>query len=170
MRRKRADDMTTHGYLFHGLNVTISGGAQVQAALGARLGQFPSGRLEGRPELRFDFVKTTGSQPVVRPAGVGRSILEVGAGEVVYFDDLEQLYLDFPGFGRSLCDVRSRHVTVWHTESAAEDAWLLSHPFFTIALTELLKREGLFMVMRRAWRWGAKGCWWLATAVRAKRR
>jgi len=149
--------MTSHGYLFHGLNLTITGGAEVQAALGARLGQFPSGRLQGRPDLRFDFVKMTGSQPVVRPAGVGRPILEVGAGEVVYFDDLEQLYLDFPGCGRSLCDVRNRHATVWYSESAAADAWLLSHPFFTISLTELLKREGLFMVHAAGLAVGRKG-------------
>jgi hypothetical protein len=149
--------MTTRGYQFHGLNVTITGDEVVQAALDARLGQFPQGRLEGRPDLRFDFVKTAGSRGADRPDGAGRSILEVGAGEVLYFDDLDQLYIEFADCGRSLCDIQGRHATVWYAEAAEEDGWVLSHPFFTIALTEMLKREGLHMMHAAGLTVGRKG-------------
>jgi len=149
--------MTTRGYLFHGVNVLISGEAEIQAALEARLGQFPTGRREGRPDLHFNFVNTGGSQTAARPAGPGRSILEAPEGEVTYFDGLDQLYIEFAGCGRSLCDLKSRGVTVWYPQSATGDAWLLSHPFFTIALAEMLKREGLFMVHAAGLAVGGKG-------------
>ena len=68
-----------------------------------------------------------------RPAGAGRPVLAFGQGEVVYFDDSEQLYFEVPGRGQALCEATSRRLRVAYPEGAG-DLWLLSHPFLTIAL------------------------------------
>jgi hypothetical protein len=138
--------MATRGYFFHGVNVFVAGGPEAQAAVEARLGLFPAAKNKAPSELHFEFIRTKGNPPPAKPTGRGRAILEVECGEVLYFDESDELYLEFPGRGQSRCDMKSRVVTVWYPDSVAGDARLLGHSYFTIALAELLKREGLFMV------------------------
>jgi hypothetical protein len=140
--------MTTHSYRLHDFNLSVSGEEAVLTALRARLGRFPAGRPRDEAGLRFEFhrVPETGRHRVERPAGPGRPVLETGLSETVYFDARQQLYLEVPGRGRALCDFNSRRVHVSYSQAEAGDSWLLSHPFFTIPLAELLKRMGLYMV------------------------
>jgi hypothetical protein len=140
--------MNTRAYLFHGLRLRVSGGKAVLANLHARLGRFPEQTHHGAADLQFEFhhVGDASHHTVARPAGVGRSVLEPGLGELVYFDQTQLLYLEIPGHGRALCDARSGRVQVSYPRAAGKDLWLLSHPLFTIPLAELLKRRGLYML------------------------
>ena len=140
--------MTTYAYSFHGLNLIVCGEEAVLTALHARLGRFPAGNTQEAADLHFEFHKVadTSRHVVQRPAGPGRSVFDPGLGESAYFDASQQLYLEVPGRGRALCDVKSRRVRISYPESEACDPWLLAHLFFTIPLAELLKRFGLYMV------------------------
>jgi hypothetical protein len=140
--------MTACAYSFHDLNLIVRGEEAVLTALHARLGRFPAGNPQAAADLHFEFHKVAdASRHIVhRPAGPGRPVFDPGLGELAYFDELEQFYLEVPGRGRALCDVKTRRVCVSYPESEASDPWLLAHLFFTIPLAELLKRLGLYMV------------------------
>ena len=140
--------MTTRAYSFHGLHLSLSGEQSVLSALHARLGRFPAQTASGAADLSFEFhnVGDASRHVVTRPTGAGRSVLEPGRGEAVYFDESQELYLDIPGHGRALCDAQTSRVQVSYPGAAEKGLWFLSHPLFTIPLAELLKRRGLYMV------------------------
>jgi hypothetical protein len=141
--------MNACAYSFHGLNLIVRGEDAVLTALHARLGRFsPGNTQEEAAGLHFEFHKVADdSRHVInRPPGPGRRVFDPGLGELAYFDESQQLYLEVPERGRALCDVNSRRVHVSYPESEASDPWLLAHLFFTVPLAELLKRRGLYMV------------------------
>ena len=140
--------MNTHAYLFHGLKLAISGEEVILTALELRLGQFPAAKPGTPSHLRFEFRKVPdpSHHAIQQPAGPHRRVLDMRGGQVLYFAASHQLYIDFPGRGRALCGLESGEVRVSYPESEAGDAGLLAHPCFTIALAELLKRHGLYMV------------------------
>lgn len=140
--------MTTKSYLVHGLQVDISAEASVLAAIHARLGQFPAGAAKDLPQLRFEFrrLKTAGDSPVTRPAGEGRSVLDIGRGEVAYFPEADQLYMDLEDGLRVLCDFHTNHALITYEEAGDASDWVLSHVCLTIPLSELLKRHGFYML------------------------
>ena len=98
--------MTIRAYSFHGWNLRVSAEAPVHDALHARLGRFPVGEPHDVAGLHLEFqpVTKTGGTELRRPAGAGRPVLAFGQGEVVYFDDSEQLYFEVPGRGQALCE------------------------------------------------------------------
>ena len=140
--------MTTRAYSVHGLHLSLSAEDSVSTALHARLGCFPVLAAQGAADLSFEFhhVEDASHHVVARPAGAGRSVLEPGLGNLVYFDQSQELYLDIPPQGRALCDIRARRVQVSYPGATEKGLWFLSHPLFTIPLAELLKRRGLYMV------------------------
>ena len=135
-------------YDFHGLTLSIAAEADVQAALRARLGRFPAGRLAGAPHLHFEFLPAAGATPrrLERPAGPGRTIMDLTAGAVEYFEASQQLYVDLAGRGQARCDIQARRVEIACPAADPERVWICAHLLFTIPLAELLKREGLYMV------------------------
>jgi hypothetical protein len=151
--------MNARAYSFHDLNLIILGEDAVLTALQARLGRFPAGDMQAAADLHFEFHKVADDRRHVvrRPAGPGRPVFDPGLGELAYFDESQQLYLEVPGRGRALCHVKSRRVQVSYTESEASDPWLLAHLFFTVPLAELLKRLGLYMVHAAGLAVGGKG-------------
>ena len=139
--------MTTHSYLLHGLPLDILAEAPVLAALHSRLGRFPAGPAAGGPRLSFEFRPlAAGGQPVVRPAGAARRVLDLGQGEVAYFGDSDQFYMDFGEHGQVLCEPGTGRVLVSYQVVDETTDWFLSHVCFTVPLAELLKRHGLYMV------------------------
>ena len=151
--------MTSCAYSVHDLNLIVRGEEAVLTALQARLGRFPVGDIQEAADLHFEFHKVADdSRHVVRrPAGPGRPVFDPGLGELAYFDESQQLYLEVPGRGRALCDVKSHRVQISYPESEASDPWLLAHLFFTVPLAELLKRRGLYMVHAAGLAVGGKG-------------
>jgi hypothetical protein len=140
--------MNTCSYELHGLKLTISGEDKVLTALKHRLGHFPAAEPGPPPHLRFEFHARTDPSPpgIQRPPGPQRRVLELQGGEVLYLDAAQQLYIDYPGRAGARCDMETGHVWVSYSEAEAANVGLLSHPFFTIPLAELLKRHGLYMV------------------------
>lgn len=140
--------MTTHSYLVHGLQLTLTAEDTVLAALQARLGRFPAGTDARLPQLRFVFyqVSDPGRLPVARPAGTSRSVLDLELGEATYYDKTDQFYMDFGKQGQVLGELGPGRVLVSYQAVNETTDWFLSHVCFTAPLTELLKRRGLYMV------------------------
>lgn len=138
----------TRSYWFHGMNLVISGPPSILTALHSRLGRFPAGALTGKAHLRFDYqvVSDVSRYGIHRPNGSARPVLELPRGEVLYFEDRQLLYLDFPGHARALCDAKTGQVYVQSPNVDANPNWVLSHPLFTIPLADLSKRQGLYLV------------------------
>jgi hypothetical protein len=129
------------------LNLGLAGETRVLDAVHSRLRWFPAGFAHRDFDLHFEYVRDANASPGVasRPAGNGRVILEFGNSQALYFDGPQRLYLDAGSHGRMLCDVPTRRVTIAYPQSEEADPWLLSHPFFTVPLAELLKRLELYM-------------------------
>jgi hypothetical protein len=139
--------MTTEHYSFHGLNLSLSGRRPVLEALHSRLGRFPGGRPGEAWDARFEFVREgeAEAQAARRPGALGRSILDLGPHQALYFDGPEQLYLEVERRARAVCDLKTRQATIAYEAGEEAELWLLSHLFFTVPLAELLKRRGLYM-------------------------
>jgi hypothetical protein len=140
--------MKSRTYLFHGLKLAVCGEERILAALARRLGQFPAADPAQPSHLRFTFhaVPDPASHRVSLPPGVNRSVLDLPGARALYFEATRQLYLDFSGRARVLCDTEGGDVCVSYLESEADSPFLLTHPCFIIPLSELLKRRGLYMV------------------------
>ncbi len=140
--------MKSQAYLFHGLKLSVRGEDRILAALACRLGQFPVADPASPGDLRFAFhpVPDLASHRVCLPPGPNRAVLDLPGAQVLYLEAAHQLYLDFSGCARVLCDTESGDVCVSYLESAADHAALLAYPCLTIPLSELLKRRGLYMV------------------------
>lgn len=136
-----------HCYEVHGIGLLASFDQPALAsALQARLRQF-SACAESEPDLIFQFfcVADDGPHWIERPAGRPRRISEPKAGEIVYFEESDQIYLDCAGV-RLLCEPGRGRVQVSIRQSEAANHWLISHPLFTLPLIESLKRRGRFSV------------------------
>lgn len=138
----------SRSFRFHGLWVRIAAAADVLAALGARLAEFPELAAVEVPAMRFEFhpFEHARSRAVQRPVGQGRSVVDLVSGSVEYFEKPDELFVDFGARGRALCALRTREVWVAYPGNDPRSVWLCSHPLFTIPLAELLKRAGLYMV------------------------
>jgi len=89
------------------------------------------------------------SHAVGRPEGRWRPVYDSPAGEVLYSDLLDCLYMTYEDRARLLCDPRhgtSRLSLVRSDAAASETEWLASHPLFTLPLIEMLKRRGGYNV------------------------
>lgn len=133
----------SESYLFHQVRIVIdSDQPQIVAALHTRLRHFPS---DDRPvtalQFRFDKVADRAHHVVERPLGSVRPVYDPPAGEVVYADAVDQLYIRYGNDARVLCDPRQGWVQVSYTEAVQDNLWLLTCPLFTIPLMELLKRR-----------------------------
>jgi hypothetical protein len=136
--------VVTH-YRFHGTGITISGDDAVSAALHSRLKMFSAERLQdGSMHFEYRSVPAPEAHIVMRPSGLGRTVTESGRVETVYFENSDQLYIDYAGRVRVLCDTRQWHVRLSIQEPADQNLWLLSHPAFTLPLAEMLKRRGFY--------------------------
>ncbi|MES1243141.1 MAG: hypothetical protein ABUT39_16130 [Acidobacteriota bacterium] len=121
-------------YAFHGLTVGVSVPIE---AVHARFASLPPS--EEAPDLRFEV-----GNGFERPAGA-RTVYEPPAGEVVYHDAGDLLYLEH-GPMRVLADPGDGRVLFSMGEIEGEELWILSHPFVSVPMMELLKRRGLFGV------------------------
>ena len=150
---------TTCDYLFHGLKLTLEGDAALQDSLRSRLAHFQAAPSGQSPDIHFAFhaVPDSAHHEVQRPPGPARPILGAEMGEVLYFDDSQQLYVNLADRGRALCDTRTRRVRVSYLASDPRAPWLVSHPLFTLPLAELLKRAGLYMIHAAGAALGGKG-------------
>jgi len=139
--------MTGSAYNLHGVRISVVApgeGERAAAGIHARLAGLS---LDDGFEDGITFEIHVGEEhPFDRPAAA-RPVYDPPAGEVVYDDGADLLYIRYgprlrvlcePGRGRSLASAGSAG------RIPEEDLWALSHPLFTLPLVELLKRRGLY--------------------------
>lgn len=93
----------------------------------------------------------------VRPAGIGRPVYDPPSGEVVYFDETEELFIDYDDRVRVLVQVADGVVETGYRADDAEARALAVHPLFTIPLLELCKRRGRYPLHAACVALGSRG-------------
>src|SRR6185503_9758965 len=116
-------------YNFHGVGIAVSGSDSVRAAIHSRLEPFSVDRLES-DAIHFEYrsAPAVGEHVVARPSGSGRPVEEPGAVETLYFENHDQLYIDYADRIRVLCDPSRSHVLLSVRELGERNLWLTSHP------------------------------------------
>ena len=134
-------------YSFHGVRIAVDAGDPALArAIDGRLRHFHDDSA-GAPELtfRFDVVESADRHVIRRPDGASRPVYDSPLGEVAYYGDTQELYIDVEDRIRVRCSAGTGLVA-YSVISDHADPWLLSRPLFTLPLIELLKRRGRFSV------------------------
>jgi hypothetical protein len=136
----------TPQYTLYGLGLRISSNdPDLLAALHRRLGHF----LAARPascDMSFEFRQVPHGEDhdVGKPGGKTRPVYESSAGDVVYSDREDQLYISSGDGARVLCNPGAGQVRVSLLPTHGAHLWLASHPLFTLPLIELLKRRARY--------------------------
>lgn len=125
----------------HGLPLAVQGLPAAVAAVGARLARLPESAGEG---LRFDFVAAAAGDGMPERPVDGRPVYEPPGGEVLYSGDLDTLYIRLGDRLAAFADPAAGRARIAVRALREEDVWLLSHPLFTLPLSELAKRRGLY--------------------------
>ena len=135
---------TAH-YNFHGLRIAITGDPPISEALNARLWRFVSDEHDD-PDLQLECISATDASDrrVERPQGRGRRIYEPRRGEVLYFDDGDQIFISSADEAKALYSIAGRQMKLSAARAQADSAWLVSHSIFTILFVEFLKRNKLY--------------------------
>ena len=137
--------MSARGYDLHGVRLGVAAAGDAEPAaqgIHARLAGLP---LDGGPphDVTFEILAGSSAHAFGRPAAA-RTVYEPPAGEVVYDDGADLLYIGCGPRLRVLCEPGRGRALASALGAAAEDLWALSHPLFTLPLVELLKRRGLY--------------------------
>lgn len=132
-------------YDLHGIGISVAfSGAGERAAAGihARLAGLPVD--DGPPHgITFEIHASEEGHPFSRPAAA-RPVYDPPAGEVVYDDGTDLLYIGYGPRLRVLCEPRQGRTRASASGMEERDLWALSHPLFTLPLVEHLKRRGLY--------------------------
>jgi hypothetical protein len=146
MTTNEPDEMeAAHFTAFGGLGIRAQANDRaVLVQLASRLRRFiaPPGEDAEDADVRFDFqqVAARQSHAIRPPSGPLRPVYDPPKGAVLYAPASDELYIDCDDRVRLLCTPRLREVRVsYRTEP--HDTWLAAHPFFTLALVEMLKRR-----------------------------
>jgi hypothetical protein len=91
------------------------------------------------------------------PAGKGRPIYDAPGAEVDYYDDSDELFVDFEDRARLLCTLGEPRIDIAITGSGLGDRVLATHPLLTVALVETMKRFGRFPLHAAALALDGKG-------------
>jgi hypothetical protein len=140
-------------FSFHGLTIDVEAGwPELVEALSRRLYSLGTA-ADGRPALTFRYwVVDRPRSALLHPAGLARPVYETPHGKVEYFPETDTLFLDYREDARLLIRPARSEVLI-ALRPGADTLWLASHPFFTLALVELLKRRGLFSVHAAGLAW-----------------
>ena len=95
----------------------------------------------GAADFRFDIGDATAT--VQAPAGTKRCVYDAPAGGIDYYDDTDELFVDYDGAIRVRCRPAGGEVDIAIDEPDAGRV-LAVNPFFTIPLLELAKRRGRY--------------------------
>jgi hypothetical protein len=118
--------------------------------------------LESDPTRTPDMVveiRGPGCDPgwPLQPEGKGRPVYDAPGAEIEYFDDSDQLFVDFEGSARMLCVLGEGLVEIAITGDGLGDRVLATHPLVTVALVETMKRFGRFPLHAAALALNGKG-------------
>jgi len=129
-------------YDLHGLTVrVVTDVAELADAIGRRLrplATIPS----AEPDLRIELLDV----PVAPPPGDGRPVYDAPAGPVLYFEDADELFVDYQQRLQWRCHPVSGMTSMSIPGRDPEDHWLAAHPLLTLALMEVMKRRRRYSV------------------------
>ncbi len=112
----------------------------------------------GTPHVVVEIRRPNGqSDWPLEPTGRGRPIYDAPGGQIQYFEDADQLFVDFEHSARLLCTLREGLIQIAVTGSELNDAVLAAHPLLTVALVETMKRFDRFPLHAAALALGGKG-------------
>jgi hypothetical protein len=153
------DDPRSARYYFHGLEIEVSGDhPAVLAALHSRLRRFPTG-TEGPLDLTFEFCCLPAGEEHGggRAPGSWRPVYDPPAGEMLYDDEADRLYISDGGSVHVLCEPSEGRARVSVQSLEDRPLWAASHPLFTLALIELCKRRGRYSLHAAGLSVGGRG-------------
>ena len=131
---------STAAYDIHGVHLLARApGPSPLRALDRRLRPF-------RSELPLDAAHVhlhLGVETLAPPAGGHRPVYDAPGTQVAYYDDVDELYVDYRTV-RLRCAPGAGLIQVWWRRGDAADVWVATHPLLTIALIEVLKRRGRY--------------------------
>ncbi|MDQ6829916.1 MAG: hypothetical protein M3081_13740 [Gemmatimonadota bacterium] len=141
-------------FVVHGVRISVaSDHARAAAALRRRLRHFHASGAESTGDARetdihveIRAVDEGRDHPIDRPSVAMRRVYDPPAGEVLYARATDELYIDYLGRVRVLCDAATGRIQISIRELSGTDWWLGAHPLFTLPLVEMMKRNGRYMV------------------------
>lgn len=129
---------------FPGLTVHISSDWTDLIQVLARRLQRLKEAVDGTPVLNINYQRAEDpSEVIARPDGPSRPVYETPRGQIEYFPDTDELFLEYGEEARLLIRAARAEAVVAFRPSD-ESLWLTSHPLFTLALVEMLKRRRLY--------------------------
>jgi hypothetical protein len=116
----------------------------VAALVDARLGPLTSTPVES-PQILVD-VRGPGADRswLTEPAGRGRPIYDSPSVPIEYFDDVDELFVDYGGQASMACAPAAGLIRLAILGTDPGDPTLATHPLFTVAFLETMKRFGRF--------------------------
>jgi hypothetical protein len=125
-----------------GVEIEVGATEEVAALIGSRLRFFRSPGT--RPaSVVFDIRAGAADGFAAAPDGSGRPVYDMPYGQLMYFEELDQLFTEYPGHLRMFCSPATGLV-----QSAVlgdgPGRVLAAYPFFVIPLIEAMKRKGRF--------------------------
>jgi hypothetical protein len=140
------EPIAARSYGFHGVRFSVAGNGAAPHLLHSRLAPFLDGSSM-RPDVTVEFhcVSSVHAHSIGPPVGGGRPIYDPPRGEVLYCSDTDQIYINFDDRVRAICDAAHRRMS-FSLLASGENAWMASHPLFTICWIEQLKRLGMFSI------------------------
>ena len=152
--------MNTIAYRVHDLTLAITAEENVRAALDRRLGRFPAAGLDAVADLSFRYRSFPAAAfPTQPPPAGARPLLDLWRGTAAYSDNERRLHLGFAGQIDAVCEPDLGEADIRYAEPVGlgPAARLLSHPVFTVAAGELLKRRGLYPIRATGLGWQGDG-------------
>jgi len=129
-------------YSLCGVTIEVSATEEVAALIGARLRFFRSTTPQPA-SIVFDIRADRDGGFAARPDGPGRPVYDTPRGQLMYFEGPDQLFVEYPGYLRMLCSPASGLVQSALVSDGIASV-VAAYPLFTIALMELMKRQGRF--------------------------
>lgn len=140
----------TRSYRFLEIEFRVTGSATITEALDSRFRLFPAdlfhaeGLAAATISADFQSVPDASQHVVERPEGKGRSFYEFPAGEVTYFQDEDEIYLNFNDSVRALAKPALNSLSFSLVESDPVNVFMASHLMLTILLVEIMKRRDCY--------------------------
>lgn len=133
-------------YSISGINITTrSDVLGIASAIDARLRYFRNDTIE-RSDIEVTIRRISDDRHhwIDRPDGVSRTVYDPPAGEIIYFDGLDVLYLEDGNGIRVVSDARYGTIRVSVVSDDLGSCWMASHPLFTAPLIDQFKRRGRY--------------------------
>lgn len=135
----------TRCYNLHGIHLAVTCNLAVAGSLDSRLEYFATKNCDS-PDLIFEFyaVPDGGKHIIECPPGPTRPVYDPPLGQVLYAEGEDQLYINYGDRVRVLCEFAHGQARVSTLQCERNNLWLLTHPLFSLALIEFLKRRACY--------------------------